>query len=340
MLFLVIITFIIFLVAYLLKLKRDEIPQADLVPIQDIVVHNGFSPEVYMDKSWVEAPGLGIGFVWLEDKDKPPDLRPQTEEVSLTEPGIFDPLLILVTDQEIPALVTVLLDFQQIDFELDGQVGLLHEVTLVPGVDLEIPLRVNIENPGMHELMVLAFTDPYNSSLDPMYRMSESKMVGRRAIVFVGDKRESARQFPSALPGVPIPKDVSLGLGVSFASPPTRRQPHPADQQLYVGEGKAGELFPYRIWASNYQGEAGSDYAFVIFQDYHLVPVYGNDVTIIHLEPDEEAIIDTDIKLPRETGVSQMQIVYIFDPYKSILHDEVRAAFVLHSERIAIHVTE
>jgi|CXWK01.1.fsa_nt_gi hypothetical protein len=35
-----------------------------------------------------------------------------------------------------------------------------------------------------------------------------------------------------------------------------------------------------------------------------------------------------------------MQVVYILDPYKSILHEEVAAPFTLATERIAIHVTD
>jgi hypothetical protein len=34
-------------------------------------------------------------------------------------------------------LVCVLLDYKQISFELDGQAGILHEIKILPGGDLE-----------------------------------------------------------------------------------------------------------------------------------------------------------------------------------------------------------
>jgi hypothetical protein len=327
-------------------MQSEEIPQADPVPIRDVVVHETFSQDVHRnDPPWAKARGIAVGFVRPEDRGKPVAQRPQIDEFVLSPGQPFAPYLIVQMKEETTALVSVLLDLQQVAFELDGQKGLLHEITLEPGVGYEIPIQVDVTEPGIHELAVVVFADPYNSSLDPEYRMSgvSRKTGGKRANVIVGDDRDRiAGQMPQVLSGVTVPEDVDLGFHAAFASAPDGAGTHPSQRQLYVAEGKAGETFDYQLWASNLLGEEGeeSDYALMVFQDYHQVPVQGRDVTVAHLDPAEEVILDAEVQLPQTPGVSQMQIIYFFDPYKSILHDEVRASFVFSSFRIGVHVTK
>mgnify|MGYP001178230027 CR=1 FL=1 len=325
-------------------LQHQSVPEVAVVPIPDVVVHELFSPSAYLNNTpEVQARGISVGFVWPEHRDEHPSQRPQTVEVSLATSELFAPLLIVQMKEETTALVSVLLDFKQIEFELDGQMGLLHEIRLEPGTELEIPIKVDIADPGTHELAVLVFADPYNGSLDPMYRMSglSSKVGGRRAIVVVGDRAEVAGVMPPARAGHAIPEDVAFSLvGVMFASSPTSRNSHPVDRQLYVAQGRAGEPFHYQLWVSNQGSNQATEFALVAFQDYHQVLVDDLDVTVARLEADQEAIIDSHVSLPLTPGVSQMQVVYILDPYKSILHEEVTAPFTLATERIAIHVTD
>lgn len=324
-------------------LPDGNISKAASIPIQDVVVHQKFSEAAHLDRSpWVEARGISVGLVWPEYRDIHPAQRPQTEEITLSVDEPFNPLLIVQMKEETTALVSTLLDFQQVEFELDGQKGLLHEIRLEPGVELEVPIKMDISSPGIHEVVVLVFADPYNNSLDPGYRMSafSQKYVGRRAIVMIGEENEIARELPPTLPGSKIPEDVELGLGAIFVSQPGIRNLHPARRQLYVAQGRVGATFNYQIWLSNYGEETTTEYALVVFQDYHQAPVSGSDVTIVRLEPNEEAVIDSRVELPRTAGVSQMQIIYVLDPYKSILREEVTAPFVFSSFRIAIEARE
>jgi hypothetical protein len=107
---------------------------------------------------------------------------------------------------------------------------------------------------------------------------------------------------------------------------------------LYVTKDKTGELYQFDVWASNLDGEMGSEYALLMFKNFHQVDINGQNITLIDLNPNEEAIVDTEIKLSDKPGIDQVQIVYIFDPYKSILRGEVRAPFVFNSARLAIDV--
>jgi hypothetical protein len=153
--------------------------------IRDIVRHSTFSEQVKVSQDWGMTQGLGIGFVWPEYRDTPPSERPQTLDVTLEQEQPFAPLVLLHSSTKTIVLVSVLLDYQQVIFELDGQEGLLHEVVVEPGGDLEIPIKVNIEQPGRHDLIILGFADPYNNSLDVEYRMSgrSAQTVGRRVLL-------------------------------------------------------------------------------------------------------------------------------------------------------------
>ncbi|MCZ7668046.1 MAG: hypothetical protein M5U34_13050 [Chloroflexi bacterium] len=61
---------------------------------------------------------------------------------------------------------------------------------------------------------------------------------------------------------------------------------------------------------------------------------------VAEAEPDEEWVIPTSQKMATEPGVNQMQLIHVFDPYHSILNDEVHASFVFDSARLAIDTTD
>lgn len=308
--------------------------------ISDIVQHDSFSNQVHTDSQWGSHRGIGIGFVWPEEREKHPENRSQNDEILLGNKKSFEPLLILTASEETTVLVSVILDYKQIPFELDGQTGLLHEINVLPSGDFEIPIRVPINSPGIHDLVIIAFADPYNGSLDPQFRSSlDIDLVGRRAQIISSGEGTPATQGIEVIKGESVPEDVHLGLGVSFATKPqSNKKTHPSDLQLYVAQGTAGETYQFNIWASNLDGEMESEYALLMFKNFHQIDINGQNMMMIDLKPNEEAIINTEIKLSGKSGVDQIQIVYLFDPYKSVLREEVRAPFVFNSARLAIDV--
>ena len=60
--------------------------------IKDIVQHDNFSNQVHTDSQWGNPRGIGIGFVWPEERNTPPENRSQTEEIYLGNKKSFDPL--------------------------------------------------------------------------------------------------------------------------------------------------------------------------------------------------------------------------------------------------------
>lgn len=309
------------------------------VSVPDVVVHGGAASTSYATPQGVKPRGLGIGFVWPQYRDLPPTQRPQTVEVKLKEGEPFNPFLILNTTQSVKALITVLLDYKQVQFELDGQMALLHEVTVDPNGDLELPMRVEVNGAGAHDLLVIAFEDPYNASMDPFYRSSmNERKVARRARVIVGESTQPARTFDAPLQGMPVPPNVQLNLGIVFASAPGDSKTHPSERQLYLAHTQPGQIFNFQIWVSNLKGDKESDYALIPFLNFHQIQLNGQDTLLVHLKPNEEAIIDSSLQAPQAEGVYQMQIVYLFDPYRSILQREVRAASVSASPRFGLKV--
>lgn len=305
--------------------------------IQDVIVHTEQSLQQYIGRQWISPQGVGIGFVWGTERGLPPSDRSSTEYIHLDRGQTFNPYLILQAPTRTTVLVTVMLDCSQIEVELDGIKGLLHEITIEPGGDLEIPLKIDIPDEGAHELIVIAFVDPYNRTLDAQYRSSmDSRMVGRRAIIVVGRSDIPVHVFGPALLGNPVSEDVTLSLGVAFATASNHGHPSDLDRQLYIAKVKPTNLFNYQIWVSNLHGKRAYEYLLILFFDYHQSKIRGEDCLLVDLDTREEATIDSNIRIPESPGIYQMQLVYILDPYKSIANEEIELPFVLSSPRIAI----
>lgn len=309
------------------------------VTIADVVTHSIFSDQTYYGANWTDARGLALGYVRPEERNVPPDLRSQNDLFYLTNGQPFETLLILQSEQEQPLLVTAILDYQQVEFELDGELGLLHEVQLPLNGILEVPIKLEGIKSGLHDFMVVAFADIYNRSLDTMFRVTaDLNVIGRRAQIIVGDDQTPARQLPIPHIGRPIPPDIQLGLNTAFVSMPTAWKAHPSERQLYVAQGVVNDPFRYQIWVSNFQGKQGADYAIILFQNYHQVLMNGELLTLVRLGGHEEFVFDVESLLSPSPGMDQFQAVYVFDPYKSLLADEVRAPFVFASIRMVVEL--
>lgn len=331
------------LILFLLFALAGCVPRSPVIPeqthtIENIMQHSLQSTRPYMGKQWIQPQSVGIGFVWEEERSLDPSERSSTEDVHLRPGQVFNPYLILHTPETTTVLVTVLLDYIQTEFKLNDKQALLHEITIEPGGDLELPMQVNLHSQGSHDIIVIAFVDPYNKTLDAQYRSSmDSRMVGRRAFVTVGDSNSPAPDIEPGLRGEPMPEHVNLSLGAAFATASELGHPSDVERQLYVTTTKAGARFNYQIWLSNPDRQQTFEYALVQFFDYHQVPIQNKEFLFVQLGPMEEAILDSEIEVPGQPDVYQMQLVHVLDPYQSIAREEVEAPFVFGSPRIAIH---
>jgi len=328
--------------------RQDAGPAAEQPPpyIRGVAVHGRLSESTARDEvpTGVVPGVLGIGFVRPEHRAVPPFERPQTEEFRLQSDEPFAPFLILLNNSADPAvfLVTVLLDYRQVAFQLDGQEAVLHEVSVPASTELELPMCVEVGAVGVHDLQAVAFADPYNLTLDVDDRqlLRFGRVYARRAVVAVGDVTVPARVLEALDMGTPMQQPMLPGAAtveVVRASEPVSDTVHPYERRLYVDGAFRGQTYPFEAWVANETEGAGS-FAMVAFFDYHQISLNGQELLAVYLEPGEEATLSAELVVPQEPGVHQLQIVWLLDPYRSVLRDEVASPFVYASARVAIDV--
>lgn len=312
--------------------------------IANVVVHYDDSENVIFKELPAEVKNLGldigVGFTRPEDLDIYPFDRPQTLEFRLKEDEDFTPLLTVGNGLPEPqtVLISILLDYRQVSFVLDGKAGLLHQVTIPSDRDMYIPFYLDIDGTGAHDLQVVVFDDPYNFTLDKNYRMSlEGHVTSRRAVVIIGFDETPARLLqPVTLMMSPIPSDVSFSPPVGFVSAPSSEEVHPSKRQLYVAEAAAGKPYSFQMYLAN-AGYRPVIQAMVSFLDYHQFKINGLDLLLADLRPGEETVVDITLQMASEPAIHQFQTIYLFDPYKSLLRKEVFLPVVFFSHRIAIN---
>ncbi len=311
-------------------------------PAPDVVIHESFSSSVvFADLPDGLDPGWGMGFARPEHLSIPPFDRPQNEEFRLSDGETFSPYLIIGGnfDEPMRLLVTVFLDYQQVSFELDGKTGILHQLDLPANVELNLPMKLTINQPGAHDLFVIAFADPDEHTLDAEARiLQHDGLTGRRAVVVVGDDEDPFKVLLPDMMGAPIPESNYDYLRVALATlPDNRNDVFPADRQLIVTPVSRDDDFLFQVIAKN-EDEAYVEYAMVTFLDFRQVALNEAGVLLASFGPGEEATFDGKVHIPDVVGVHELQVVYIMDPYKSILRDEVTASFVFGSVRVGLQV--
>lgn len=310
--------------------------------IPDVTVHSEFSKQVILNPRQPALQGSrGLGIARPQDMTISPLQRLQNEELELAEGESLGLYLILLNALDKPRtfLVTILLDYKQVSFELDDRIGLLHEISVPSGTEINLPLRLNIMGSGAHDIMFIAFTDPYNHPLDSNIRENElGNLTGRRAVVIIG-RNEPFRVLRTTLFGKDAPANLPLvPIRIGFASAPNGQNTHPSQRYINLSKTGPGQMFSYQVWATNFGGAQKEiyNYAMVGFLDFHQIDLAQPDVTLAQVRPGQEAILNASVQIPSEIGIHELQIVYVFDPYKSILRQEVLAPFVFSTIRLGL----
>jgi hypothetical protein len=249
--------------------------------------------------------------------------------------------LVLMSGEDSTFLITALVDYQQVPFTLDGQEGLLHEIEIQPGKDLFIPTTLNIAGASAHDVMFLVFKDPYLRPDDLDVRQADSCLMnGFRTVVVVGEDDHPAYAATPDAVGAPPPPGVDWGAPLLLAN---FNGPHPsqgAGQMSFLQVGQRGQQFPYKIWMSNLGDVTPRpfDYALVKFLNYRQAPFSQKDALFVHLDEKQEVLLDDVLLLPDAGGAAEAQLLYVVDPYQSLLRQEVRDPFVHGSGCLAIKI--
>jgi hypothetical protein len=224
-------------------------------------------------------------------------------ELELAEGEPLDLYLVLLNklDKSRTFLVTILLDYKQIPFELDGQAGLLHEIQVPAATELNAPFRLAINGSGAHDLVLIGFTDPYDHPLDVAVRENElGDLTGRRAVVVVGGHAEPFRTLTPIAFGKDAPPNLPVvPIRIGFASAPGGQSTHPSQRYITFSKASPGQRFAYQIWATNF-GNADKEtynYAMVGFLDFHQVDLVQPEVTLVQVGLGQEAILNGNVLL-------------------------------------------
>lgn len=317
-------------------------PQKPALHIENVVIHNEFSEQVrstkVLDSMWGQR---GVGLVRDEHRHLPRLERPQNREFHLGPNKPFAPYLLLSNNTDNPQihLISAVVDYRQISFTLDRKEGMLHEVSVPPGTELEIPVSLAIAGEGMHDVLFLEMSRPYNATLDIDERMSTvNETFGTRAIVFVGNEEAPARSLDYLTNSASaIPKGIEYNPPIHFAEASLQTEIHPAKRQLYVAQTPPGETYSFQVRITN-ESKRPVEYLFIPLFNYRQVSVNGKDVWAVRLGAKEEIVVDVALPLPEEEGIHLFEMVYIYDPYRSLLQERVQSPFIKSSERLAFAI--
>jgi hypothetical protein len=316
--------------------------------IQDVVKHDDFSENVIVHDLPEGISGQrGIGFVRSKDINIPPFERPQTEEFNIAIDEPFSPYLIIVnnTDVPLPVLVSAILDYTQVEFVLDSKLGLLHYLVIPPKTELNLPFEVSIQGTGFHDFFIVAFDEPnyHPVSKNERYETGALSAFGRRTVIRIGDNNELSKPLLVDFIGSPIlPHPGAAIVDLAFVNPGINpgkySASHPAYNQFSVANVRKKEDYNFQILVENTEVERNVQIAIMLFLNFHQVLIRDKPVMVASLEYGQEVVIDANVNIPIDRGIHEMQMMYIFDPYKSILHDGVAYPFVFDSLRVGLIV--
>jgi hypothetical protein len=312
--------------------------------IDDVVIHTGYSKDANLTELPEEWQGkiiYGSNLIKYDEIDMDISSRTNGREICIKEDESLKAFFVLKygIQKAKTLLMTAILDYQQVEFTLDGQYGLLHEIHIpseTNGIEITFPIQVDINGNGAHDLQFIFFDDPYNQSLDIDYRSNlHGYSFGYRTVIIAGEDNTPARSIPSSnITGTPIPQEVEFSPYAGFTYIPTDNS-HPSERQLYVDETIAGEEYKFQIYLANSDEYNPTRQCTFLFIDYHLAKIDNSDILLINFNPNEEAVLDVTVLL-EEPALHQLQMVYLFDPYESVINEEVYTPIVFGSPRIAI----
>lgn len=285
------------------------------------------------DKPDGSARGLGVGFLRPEDQEVPPLQRTSTHRFDVRAGDRFSTLLVMTSNapDPYPVLVSVFLDYRQVEFRMDGRQGLLHYVEIPPDVDLETPIEVPIEGAGWHDLFVVVFRSPGQHPEAEGSRVPPHLAVGgRRTVVCSGSCTPVPTAPTDLLTGQPVEGHImnvwAFALFANDSRPPGHRL-------LLVSDEVCESQYELELWASN-PSEEMRDYLVISLMDYRQVVFDSSSVLHLRMPPASQFFVSGRVLAPLTPGMHEFQFISIADPYRDL--DKVSFIFVYSVMRSGI----
>jgi hypothetical protein len=299
------------------------------------VRHDEWSEQTTFANWGTDPAGLAVGFVRPELRDVHPSKRGEiasNDKFHLEAGESFSTYLILSTgyDEPYPVLLSAVLDYRQVPLKLDGDEGLLHYLEVEPGVDMEIPLEVAVEEPGWHDFFIVAFRLPEAHPTEPDDRLPPSFGTGGTRTVLCVETCEKPKDL---LPPVMVGQGTT-GEGNTAGLPLLPDDGRPANQRLLLVEtAEPDSRFPLELWVENGQEQA-REFVLIPFLNFQQVPF--DDISQLHVKmpPHSTLLIPGNIELPAKPAINELQIVAISAPYQPLngidrfIHSAMRAAII------------
>lgn len=211
-------------------------------------------------------------------------------------------------------LLLALIDYRTVPFYLQGNRNLTHLIGLKPMEDGFYPFKIENLSPGTHDLLLIVFVNPYEHSLDQYFRMSTdfSLMGEKRLNLIVGNG------------SIPMPKFRNFDKFCEPSYPLTGLlvNDKPCSPQAWFSENVSKkEKLGYFINVGNSEKRNQRTFAVIQFLDYKQIPIRYNSSESVYfgyLNKKEKASIPASLITPDRTGVHELIVVWILDPYEKL----------------------
>jgi hypothetical protein len=229
-------------------------------------------------------------------------------------------------------LVSLFVNYEQVEFSLDNKAGLLHHVVLEPNQELEIPMSIAFENEGWHDVFVAAFYSPEKHPQDAELRLPGSgiHLAGFRTVVCVKTCQKPDIAMTQYV-GEPIEATKLSGIRALLLS---LGDEEPQRRLLPIAMVEPKEDLAVELWARNLT-DAERNYVVIPIYDFLQVPFTesGNDKMLFYMPQDSNLLLPGTIKGANE-GFHEFLTITIFDPFQNL--DKVVDPFVKSEMRTGI----
>lgn len=265
------------------------------------------------------STALLVGFVAPENRYLAPRERPSTAQFDLQKDESFSTLLILGVGGEIPRtlLISVFLDYQQVPFRLDEQLGLLHEVEIDPHQDMEIPLELDVQTSGWHDMFVVVFPDPNSHPTSIEERQFSDFSVGGRRTVLCKENCTISKELPLFKSQIHVGQEAKLSPSDISAWPLIAGDEPAFERVLFAADADPHEKFSLQLWAGNPSDEE-RNYVVLPLLNYQSFIFSQEPRVHLQMPPNSELFIPSELVLSAEPQVHELQFITIFDPYQSL----------------------
>ena len=211
-------------------------------------------------------------------------------------------------------LLFALVDYRAVPFYINGTKNQTHLIKLGAMDDSFYFLKIDNLSTGHHDLLLGTFLNPYVNSLDENYRMSTD-------LAFMGSKRLNIVIENGSMP-MPEFRNSRIFCESPYALEGILVNKKSCAPNAWLTENvEKDEVLEYFINIGNNERRNQRTFAIIQFLDYEQIPIKNNTseyVYLGYLNRGEKASIPASLIMPNSTGVNELIVVWISDPYENL----------------------